>query len=107
MCFDNLSNNDYVLSGQHRCHGHYIAKQGDIRAMIAEPYGKVTGCSMGKGGSMHLLDLSVGYLGSSPIVGSTIPTIAVDRKRTRKLIVGLKNFVVYSGWKVHLYLIPA
>jgi len=68
----NLSNNDYVLSG-HRCHGHYIAKQGDIRAMIAELYGKVTGCSMGKGGSMHLLDLSVGYLGSSPIVGSTIP----------------------------------
>jgi pyruvate dehydrogenase E1 component alpha subunit len=41
--------------------------------MIAELYGKVTGCSQGKGGSMHLVDLSVGFLGAAPIVGSTIP----------------------------------
>ncbi len=68
----NLRREDYVLSN-HRSHGHYLAKGGDLRSMMAELYGKATGCSMGKGGSMHLVDLSVGYLGSAPIVGSTIP----------------------------------
>lgn len=68
----NLSDDDYVLSG-HRSHGHYLAKGGDLKAMIAELYGKVTGCTFGKGGSMHLVDLSVGFLGAVPIVGSTIP----------------------------------
>ncbi len=41
--------------------------------MLAELYGKATGCSAGKGGSMHLIDRSVGFLGAVPIVGSTIP----------------------------------
>lgn len=68
----NLTEQDYVL-GTHRSHGHFLAKGGDLRAMMAEIYGKETGCSGGKGGSMHLVDLSVGYLGSAPIVGSTIP----------------------------------
>ena len=68
----NLSRDAYVLSG-HRSHGHYLAKGGDLKAMMAELYGKVTGCSQGKGGSMHLVDLSVGFLGATPIVGSTIP----------------------------------
>lgn len=68
----NLSKEDYVLSG-HRSHGHYLAKGGDLKAMLAELYGKETGCCKGKGGSMHLADLSVGYLGSTPIVASTIP----------------------------------
>ncbi|MBT9141755.1 MAG: Acetoin:2,6-dichlorophenolindophenol oxidoreductase subunit alpha [Syntrophomonadaceae bacterium] len=68
----NLSHDDYVLSN-HRSHGHYLAKGGDLKAMMAEFYGKVTGCSKGKGGSMHLVDLSVGFLGATPIVGSTIP----------------------------------
>ncbi|MBI4283916.1 MAG: thiamine pyrophosphate-dependent dehydrogenase E1 component subunit alpha [Chloroflexi bacterium] len=68
----NLSRNDYVLSN-HRSHSHYLAKGGDLKAMIAELYGKATGCSQGKGGSMHLVDLSVGFLGATPIVGSTIP----------------------------------
>lgn len=67
-----LSHDDYALSG-HRSHGHYLAKGGDLKAMMAELYGKVTGCSKGKGGSMHLVDLSVGFLGASPIVGSTLP----------------------------------
>jgi pyruvate dehydrogenase E1 component alpha subunit len=67
-----LSPQDYVLSG-HRSHGHYLAKGGDLKAMMAELYGKVTGCSQGKGGSMHLVDLSVGFLGATPIVASTIP----------------------------------
>lgn len=68
----NLSRDDYVLS-THRSHGHYLAKGGDLKAMVAEFYGKVTGCSKGKGGSMHLVDLSVGFLGATPIVGATIP----------------------------------
>lgn len=68
----NLSREDYVLSN-HRSHGHYLAKGGNLKAMMAELYGKATGCSNGKGGSMHLVDLSVGFLGATPIVGSTIP----------------------------------
>ena len=71
VCAD-LSRNDYVLGG-HRSHGHYLAKGGDLKAMMAELYGKAAGCSQGKGGSMHLTDTSAGFLGSSPIVGSTIP----------------------------------
>lgn len=67
-----LARVDYVLSG-HRSHGHYLAKGGDLKAMMAELYGRLTGCSGGKGGSMHLVDLSVGFLGATPIVGSTIP----------------------------------
>jgi len=68
----NLKKDDYVMSN-HRSHGHYIAKGGDIKAMMAEIYGKATGCCKGKGGSMHLVDLTVNYLGSTPIVGGTIP----------------------------------
>lgn len=67
-----LSPKDYVLS-HHRSHGHYLAKGGNLKAMIAELYGKATGCSKGKGGSMHLIDLSAGFLGATPIVGSIIP----------------------------------
>lgn len=68
----NLTRDDYVLSN-HRSHGHYLAKGGDLRAMMAEIYGKATGCCRGKGGSMHLVDLSAGFIGATPIVGSTIP----------------------------------
>lgn len=67
-----LKPEDYVLSG-HRSHGHYLAKGGDLKAMMAEIYGKVTGCCMGKGGSMHLVDLDAGFLAATPIVGSTVP----------------------------------
>lgn len=68
----NLAREDYVLSN-HRSHGHYLAKGGNLKAMMSELYGKVTGCSQGKGGSMHLVDLSAGFLGATPIVGSTLP----------------------------------
>ena len=57
----------------HRAHAHYLAKGGDLYQMIAEIYGKVTGCCKGRGGSMHLIDQSVGCLGSSAIVGNSIP----------------------------------
>lgn len=63
---------DYAVS-THRAHAHYLAKGGDLKKMIAEIYGKVTGCSRGRGGSMHLVDISVGFIGSSAIVGNSIP----------------------------------
>ena len=63
---------DYAVS-THRGHAHYLAKGGDLKAMIAEIYGKVTGCSKGRGGSMHLIDQSVGFMGTSAIVGNSIP----------------------------------
>jgi pyruvate dehydrogenase E1 component alpha subunit len=64
--------NDVFMSG-HRCHAHYLAKGGDLRAMVAELYGKESGCTSGRGGSMHLVDMSCGFFGAAPIVGSTIP----------------------------------
>lgn len=67
-----LTPKDYILSG-HRSHSHYLAKGGNLKAMMAEIYGKVSGCCSGKGGSMHLVDLDCGFLGAVPIVGSTIP----------------------------------
>ncbi|MBI5195195.1 MAG: thiamine pyrophosphate-dependent dehydrogenase E1 component subunit alpha [Nitrospirae bacterium] len=67
-----LRKDDFVVS-THRAHGHYLAKGGDLKRMIAEIYGKAAGCSSGKGGSMHLIDKSVGFMGSTSIVGGTIP----------------------------------
>jgi len=67
-----LTHEDYCVS-THRAHAHYLAKGGSLKAMIAEIYGKVTGCSRGRGGSMHLIDTSVGFMGSTAIVGNTIP----------------------------------
>jgi TPP-dependent pyruvate/acetoin dehydrogenase alpha subunit len=78
-----LRKTDFVLS-THRCHGHYLAKGGNLKKMIAEIYGKATGCSKGKGGSMHLIDKSVGFMGSTAIVGGTIP-IAVGLGLSVKL----------------------
>jgi pyruvate dehydrogenase E1 component alpha subunit len=63
---------DYLISN-HRAHAHYLAKGGNLKSMIAEIYGKETGCSLGRGGSMHLIDRSVGMYGSTPIVGGSVP----------------------------------
>lgn len=63
---------DYLVSN-HRAHAHYLAKGGSLKEMIAEIYGKKEGCTGGRGGSMHLVDLSVGMMGSTPLVGGTIP----------------------------------
>ena len=67
-----LEDKDLAVS-THRSHGHYLGKGGNISRMIAEIYGKETGCSKGRGGSMHLVDLSVGFMGSTAIVGNSIP----------------------------------
>ena len=63
---------DHVMS-THRGHAHYLAKGGDLKAMLAEMYGRATGCAAGKGGSMHLVDLRVNMLGCTPIVGNSLP----------------------------------
>jgi TPP-dependent pyruvate/acetoin dehydrogenase alpha subunit len=68
----NLKKKDKVFTA-HRSHAHYLAKGGSLKKMIAELYGKLTGCAKGKGGSMHLIDIDSGVLGAVPIVGSTIP----------------------------------
>lgn len=56
----------------YRSHAAYLAKGGNLKAMIAELYGKVTGSAKGKGGSMHLVDVPNGVMGASAVVGTTI-----------------------------------
>lgn len=62
-----------VMFSNHRAHGHYLAKGGSLNAMIAELYGRSSGCCGGRGGSMHLIDVTVGFMGATPIVGGTVP----------------------------------
>lgn len=62
-----------TVFGNHRSHGHYLAKGGDLNSLIAEIYGKSSGCCGGRGGSMHLIDTKAGFLGAVPIVGATVP----------------------------------
>lgn len=69
---EHLDITDYAVS-THRGHAHYLAKGGNLNAMIAELHGKATGCCGGRGGSMHLVDTSVGFMGTTAIVGNSIP----------------------------------
>jgi pyruvate dehydrogenase E1 component alpha subunit len=69
---DNLSSEDLLFSN-HRAHAHYLAKGGNLPRMIAEIYGKKSGCCLGRGGSMHLIDIEQGIMGTIPIVGGIIP----------------------------------
>ena len=80
-----LDDTDYLF-GNHRSHGHFIAKGGRIDEMVAEIFGKETGCSRGRGGSMHLIDPDIGMMGSAPIVAGTISlaTGAALASRIRK-----------------------
>ena len=70
VCFA-LKDTDYVFS-THRSHGHFLAKGGSINELFAEVYCRETGCSGGRGGSMHLCDPSIGLLGSSSIVAGCL-----------------------------------
>lgn len=63
---------DQIVS-THRCHAHYLAKGGDLVAMLSELMGKESGCCGGRGGSMHLFDAAAGVLLSLPIVAASIP----------------------------------
>ena len=67
-----LRDDDYVL-GTHRSHHHCIAKGVDLKEMMAELLGKATGTNNGKGGTMHIADITKGMLGANGVVGSNIP----------------------------------
>lgn len=90
-----LKKNDFVYSN-HRAHGHYLAKGGNLLKMISEIYGKDIGCSGGRGGSMHIIDLDVGFMGSTPIVGGTVP-IAVGNAWASKILKDRKVTVAFFG----------
>jgi acetoin:2,6-dichlorophenolindophenol oxidoreductase subunit alpha len=70
-----LERSDYVWGG-HRSHGHYLAKGGNLDGMFAEILGRTSGCSRGRGGSMHLFAPESGILGTVPLVAATIPLAA-------------------------------
>jgi 2-oxoisovalerate dehydrogenase E1 component len=83
---------DDIVFGTYRSHALYLAKGGDLRKMIAELYGKVTGSAKGKGGSMHLIDIEAGAMGASAVVGTTIPhaagyALAMKLKREATVVV--------------------
>jgi len=67
----NLNDKDFIF-GNHRSHGHYLAKGGSLEEMIAEIYCRETGCCKGRGGSMHLINPEKGIMGVAPIVAGTI-----------------------------------
>jgi pyruvate dehydrogenase E1 component alpha subunit len=71
-CCAALTNADLLYSS-HRTHGAYLAKGGDVKAMLCEMHCRVNGCAGSRGGSMHLIDKGVGMAGTSAIVGGAVP----------------------------------
>jgi pyruvate dehydrogenase E1 component alpha subunit len=85
-----LRKDDYIMS-THRPHGHFIAKTGNIKEIMAELFGKKTGCCKGKGGSMHVGDFSSGMPPAIAIVGANISisagmSLAFKMKRTDQVV---------------------
>ncbi len=91
----NLDKDDYVFS-THRSHGHYLAQGGDMNMLMAEIFCRETGCSSGYGGSMHVTDPDVGFMGSSAIVAGTVP-IAVGAGLSAKMDKGRRVSVAFFG----------
>ena len=86
-----LNKEDKIVS-THRCHGHYLAKGGDMKKMMAELLGKSDGCCGGKGGTMHLFDEDAGHVISAPLVGASIAFavglgLAIKLKKESKVAV--------------------
>ena len=86
-----FNNNSDLAVSTHRAHGHYLGKGASLRAFFDELHGLETGCSSGNGGSMHLQDNEVGFIGSTAIVGNTLP-VGVGLANALKLD-GSENFV--------------
>jgi pyruvate dehydrogenase E1 component alpha subunit len=84
------------MYSNHRAHGHYLAKGGSLNAMISELYGRAGGCCGGRGGSMHMIDLDVGFMGATPIVGGTVP-LAVGSAWASKLQKKTTATVIFLG----------
>ncbi|MDO8552921.1 MAG: thiamine pyrophosphate-dependent dehydrogenase E1 component subunit alpha [bacterium] len=83
---DSIGLKDKML-GNHRSHGHYLAKGGDLKRMVCELLGKEGGLAKGKGGSMHMVDRSVNFVGSTPILGSVVPLscgVAFEQKYNKR-----------------------
>jgi len=83
---------DDVIAPTYRGHAGYLAKGGSLGGMMAELYGKSTGVAGGKGGSMHLIDMSCNVLGASAVVGTTIPValgyaFALKSTKTDRVVV--------------------
>jgi TPP-dependent pyruvate/acetoin dehydrogenase alpha subunit len=81
-----------IAFGTYRGHALYLAKGGDLKRMVAELYGKKDGCARGKAGSMHLVDVEAGMMGTSAIVATTIPqavgyALALKMRREPKVVV--------------------
>jgi pyruvate dehydrogenase E1 component alpha subunit len=92
---ENLTDEDYIIS-THRGHGHCIAKGCDVKDMMKEIYGRREGLCKGKGGSMHIADISKGMLGANGIVGAGAP-IAVGAAISAKLAGKGGVSVAFSG----------
>ena len=92
---ENLTKKDEIVTA-HRSHAHYLAKGGNLKKMIAELHGKITGCALGRGGSMHLIDNLVNVNAAVPIVGSTIP-IGVGKAWANKLKKNNNIVVIFFG----------
>jgi TPP-dependent pyruvate/acetoin dehydrogenase alpha subunit len=92
---DALAPNDRAL-GNHRSHGHYLAKGGSLRRMVCEILGKAEGCAGGKGGSMHMIARDAGFTGSTPILGS-ITSIAAGSAFAQKHARSQEVTVAYIG----------
>jgi TPP-dependent pyruvate/acetoin dehydrogenase alpha subunit len=87
---DHLERSDVVF-GTYRGHALYLAKGGDLPRMMAELYGKVDGCARGKAGSMHLVDPSVGMMGTSAVVATGISNavgaaLALKMQRSKAIV---------------------
>ena len=88
---DHLEKTD-ILFGTYRGHALYLAKGGDVPRMMAELYGKVDGCARGKAGSMHLVDPSVGMMGTSAVVATGISNavgaaLALKMQKSKSIVV--------------------
>ena len=89
------SKKDYFISN-HRGHAHYLAKNGSVLRMFAELLGKKSGCSSGNGGSMHLVDKSKKFIGTTAIVSSSIP-VGVGYAEALKLKKKNSRVIIFLG----------
>jgi len=96
QALNDLASDGWFGYSTHRCHAHYLAMGGDLHAMIAELYGKRGGCAGGWGGSMHLVDESAQFMGTSAIVGSSV-SIAVGHALGKQLWANDAITVAWAG----------
>lgn len=90
-CAAALRQTDLVYTS-HRTHGAYLAKGGDLKAMLCEMHCRINGCAGSRGGSMHLIDKQAGVAGTSAIVGGAVPiaagaALAAQMKREDRVVV--------------------